>query len=725
MRDFSCGPLSAASLGLVCLSLPAALQAAEPSAFVAPATAAAQSAPTPPAAGGAVAAPVAAAPAELPTVVITGNPLRSPSLAQPAQALTGEALLLRRASTLGETLDGLPGVAASWFGPNSNRPVIRGLDGDRVRLLDNAGASLDASSLSFDHAVALDPLVVERVEVLRGPASLLYGGNATGGVVNTMDNRIPRDALSGLGGRAELRAGGAASERSASVLLEGGTAGQGAAAAAGLNWHVDAFSRDTGDLRVPRFTPQQDGEAGEPTSRVRNSAAQASGGALGVSWADAQGFFGASLDGYRNDYGVTVEPDVLIRMQRGRLNLAGERKLGAGGFFTQVSGRLGHTRYQHEEVEGSGEVGTTFRSSGQDLRLEAQHAPLAGWRGVWGVQAERLDFEALGVEAFVPGTRTRSLGLFALEQTRLGDTELSLGLRAEQVRVDSDGDAAEAEEARFGAASQRRFTPLSASLGGVWPLGGGWSGSATLGLTQRAPAYYELYANGLHIATGAYERGDASLGVERRRHLDAGVQWQQPGQLFKAHAYVMRFTNYIALEASGQDVMVEDEDTGGTTAVPEYVFHAVPAQLWGLELQGQQRFSLAGWRWDAGATLDLTRGENRHSGEALPRLAPWRLGLTLQAHRAGWRWGVELRHAGRQSDVPAGDVATPGYTLLNASLSLDQRWNLGPDGVNATWFLKLDNLSNELAYSATALRTVRELAPLPGRSALAGLRVQF
>ena len=170
-------------------------------------------------------ATLAADPPKTNTVTITGNPLGSSALAQPSNVLTGEALAVRRSGTLGETLDGLPGVSASAFGPQSSRPVIRGLDGDRIRLLDNGGAAIDASNLSFDHAVAIDPLVIERLEVLRGPAALLYGGNATGGVVNALDNRIPRDALRGLGGRAEVRLGGPAHERAAVALIEGGANG--------------------------------------------------------------------------------------------------------------------------------------------------------------------------------------------------------------------------------------------------------------------------------------------------------------------------------------------------------------------------------------------------------------------------------------------------------------------------------------------------------------------
>jgi iron complex outermembrane recepter protein len=327
------------------------------------------------------------------TVVVTGNPLGRDRLLQPFSVLTGEGLAQRRAGTLGDTLDGLPGVAASRFGPNASRPVIRGLDGDRVRLLDNGGGAVDASNLSFDHAVAIDPLAVERVEVLRGPAALLYGGNATGGVVNALDNRIPRVPAAGVGGRAELRLGGAARERAGAAVLEGG--------AGAFAWHVDAFKRRTDDLRVPRFVPVEGDTGLEPATRVRNSASDAKGGALGAGWVGADGFVGAAFDGLRHTYGVTAEPDVTIRLRRNRVALAGERR-GLSGPFTQVAFQAHRTNYEHAEVEGGGEVGTTFSSRGAEMRLQAQHAPLGGLTGSVGVQLDRLDFSALGEEAFVP-----------------------------------------------------------------------------------------------------------------------------------------------------------------------------------------------------------------------------------------------------------------------------------------------------------------------------------
>lgn len=643
------------------------------------------------------------------TVIVTGNPLGREDIAQPASVLAGDGLVLRRAGTLGDTLSGLPGVTGSGFSPQANRPVIRGLDGDRIRMLDNGSAAVDASNLSFDHAVAIDPLIVERIEVLRGPAALLYGGNATGGVVNTVHNRIPRAAIEGLSGRAEVRFGGAANERAGVALLEGG--------AGAFAWHVDAARRSTDDLRVPRYTPLEDGTPLESATRVRNSAGHSSAAALGGSWADHDGFVGVSLDGLRNNYGVTVEPDVTIRMNRERLSLAGERRQ-LDGPIGQFEFSVSRTRYRHEEVEGSGEVGTTFKSTGDELRLQARHAPFGGLRGALGVAAEDLRFSALGDEAFVPDTRTRSAALFALEEFDAGPLTLSAGARVERARVASEGDADPAEP-RFGAAAERRFRPTSASLSALWPHGE-WAFSASLGHTERAPAYYELYADGVHIATGAFERGDATLDVERSRHAELGVGWTRGPHRVKANVYATRFARYIALDATGANIDVVAED-GSVESFPEYVFHAVQARLHGFELEANARLAERPWTLDLGARLDLVRGRNLASGEPLPRLAPLRAGLTLEASQGPWQGGVSLRRAAAQKRVPATDVATPAHTLLNLWLA----YRTALAGADTLWFVRLDNVLNELAYNAAALRPARELSPLPGRAVSAGVRVQF
>lgn len=659
---------------------------------------------------GAWAQPTARADTRLEPVVVTGNPLRSSGLAAPASVLDGDALVRRRGSSLGETLDGEPGVSTSYFGPNASRPVIRGLDGDRVRMLGNGGATFDASSLSFDHAVPIDPLVVERIEVLRGPAALQYGGSAIGGVVNAIDKRIPDAPIERPTGAAELRLGGAVRERGGAALLETGDG----------RWalHADAFGRRTDDLRVPRFTPLEDGEALAPSTRVRNSASRGEGGALGASYTTRRGHLGVALDSYRSRYGIVAEPDVTIRMQREQLAVSGEARELDGAWRT-LRARLGRTVYRHREIEGSGEVGTSFDTRGTELRVEAEHAPLGRWRGVLGVQLERSDFAALGEEAFVPQTTTRKQGVFLLEETPWPAGTLSAGLRLERARVASAGDA-DALEQRFGPSAARRFTLRSASLSRLWPVASGWELAATLSHSERAPTSFELFANGVHAATGSFERGDASLASERGDNLDLALQWRDGESRARIGAWGARFSRYIALAATGATIEVEGED-GEIESVPEYVFRAVRARLHGVEAQGRHRLVAGAWMIDLSAQLDLMRGDDRDAGEPLPRLAPRRLRLGVEGTRGPWTAGVTLAHAARQSRVPSTDVATPGHTRVD--LALSRRFGLGQ--ADALWFLKLDNAGNELAFNAATIRTVRELAPLPGRALKTGLRLSF
>ncbi|MEN9545115.1 MAG: hypothetical protein RLZZ598_1948, partial [Pseudomonadota bacterium] len=500
-------------------------------------------------------------------VLVTGNPLASDSLATPASVLTGAELVLRRGSTLGDTLGALPGVSSSYFGPNANRPVIRGFDGDRIRVLNNAGAALDASSLSFDHAVPLDPLLVTRLEVLRGPAALLYGDSAVGGVVNAIDNRIPREPQPGASGVAEIRDGGAARERSVVAAVDAGSDG--------LALHADAFARRTGDLRTPAYE-RPDGAGGfTHESRILNSASDAQGGALGASWVGARGYLGLAWDGYRNDYGVVAEDDVLIRMRRDKLALAGEYRP-AEGWVRKLGGRLQHTDYRHEEVAGSGEIGTIFKNKGTDARFELEHAPIGALKGVIGLQTENAAFSALGEEAFVPSTDTRQLAGFVFEEMLLGEgAKLSFGGRVERTAVDSAGDA-DPTPPRFGDPQTRRFTAGSAALGGLWPLGGGWQASAHLARTERAPTLYELYANGVHAATGTFERGSLDQRKERSSNIDMGLEWApaQHGGL-KLSLFASDFSNYIALLAAGEPDFV---DPASGRRFPVYAFRGVRAR---------------------------------------------------------------------------------------------------------------------------------------------------
>ncbi len=661
-------------------------------------------------------------PAALEKVIVTGNPLGSSEIASPVSVLAGDALVIKRASTLGETLNGMPGVSSTSFGPNAARPVIRGLDGDRVRILSNAGASLDASSLSYDHAVPIDPLIVERLEVLRGPGALLYGGSAVGGVVNALDNRIPKERLNGMSGVAELRFGGAERERGGAALVEAGN-GQFAA-------HVDVFGRNTSDLAVPRYVPVEDGIALPSTTRVRNSASSTRGGAAGASVFFGPSRVGVSLDTYDSTYGTVVEPDVVIKMKRDHFALSSEFK-GLTGPFSAVRLQFNNTRYQHQEVNGQGEVGTTFKTSGNELRAEAEHVAWGSLRGVWGMQLEDVAFSALGDEAFVPTTRTQKQGIFALEELSWAGGLLSAGLRTERAQVDSEGDA-DPSQPKFGDALQRKFSLRSASLANVAKLNALWTLTGTLSHSQRAPTSFELYANGVHAATGTFERGDVGLSAERSNNLDVALRWKSGADHLSLGMFAAQFSNFISLEASGATVQ-EPDGQGGFNNFPEYLFKPVRARLNGVEVEGQKRLLTRGpseasrgsngaFTLDLSGKLDYTRAVNLDTSEPLPRVAPLRISLALEAASGPWAARAEVNHSSRQSRVPSTDVPTAGYALVNFSVT--RRFTvLGQS--DALWFFKLNNAGNTLAYSAGAIPSVRDLSPLAGRSFKTGVRLVF
>ena len=338
-------------------------------------------------------------PATLPEVIVTGNPLGSDlfDLASPASVVRGEELFRLRRSTLGDTLDGLPGVAASGFGPNASRPVIRGLDGDRIRLLQNGTGMLDASSLSFDHAVSIDPLVIESAEVVRGPAALFYGGSAVGGVVNVIDNRIPQTAVKGVSGRVEGRFGGADQEKAGAAVFEAGNGS--------LALHADVYSRDTDDLKIKGFARSARLRASDPQpveayGTLPNSAAKSDGGSFGVSRTWADGYVGISRSQFNSVYGTVAEPTVSIDMQSSRWDVAGEvRELGTA--IRALKFKAGKTDYEHTELD-AGVPATVFRNKGHDMHLEATHGNLGPLKGAFGLQLTNFDFSALGAEAFVP-----------------------------------------------------------------------------------------------------------------------------------------------------------------------------------------------------------------------------------------------------------------------------------------------------------------------------------
>ena len=662
---------------------------------------------------------------ELSTVVVTGNPLGSAlfDLVSPVSVLEGRELNLRRESTLGETVSQLPGVSSSYFGPNASRPMIRGLDGDRIRILQNGTGMQDVSSLSPDHATAVDPLTIERVEVVRGPAALLYGGNAVGGVVNVLDGRIPTAPVTGVGGRAEVRGGSVDNERSGAALLEAGN-GQ-------FALHFDTASRKTSDLSIPDYARSARKRAADPQTEevrgtLRNSNGRADSGTVGASLTFDDGYLGAAFSRYTSNYGTVAEPNVRIGMENTRYDLAGEKR-NLSGFIDSLKFKSSYTDYAHDELD-NGTPATRFRTKGRETRIEATHRPLAGLRGAFGVQFGNLDFSAAGDEAFLPTVDSRSKAVFLFEEASLGTAKLTLGGRIEQTRHQSSGggtDDASTSQPRFGSANSRSFTGKSGALGLVQPLTGAFSVAANLSHTERAPTYAELYANGVHAATNLYEVGNAQLELEKSNSLDAQLRWRQGRHSASLGGYLTRFDNYIGLSSTGSERCADGAagagagSCGGEDPVAEHRFTAVKAEFKGMEAEGKFRLFDRADSLDLRLRADYVRATNRETGAALPRISPLRLGVGADYRLAAFGARVDVIHAFAQNRVASGELPTDAYTLVNLALTYQVPWQ----GATVETFLRAQNLLDREARVHTSY--LKDVAPLPGRGIQLGLRASF
>ena len=669
-------------------------------------------------------------------VIVSANPLGADinDLITPVSVLRGDQLSQKQSSTLGQTLNGLPGVGSTDFGPNSSRPTIRGLDGDRVRVMSNGGASLDASTLSYDHAVAIEPLLVEQIEVVRGPAALQYGGSAIGGAVNVIDNRIPKAPVKGVHGRAEVRAGGAESERAAAGLV---TVGNGAFAI-----HVDGSSRKTDDLKVPK---QAGREGFISQGKLLNSDADQQGGALGFSLTNDHGYLGLSLDTYRNEYGTGLyeEGDIAsptrIKLKQDKLTLAGEQRnlSGKTGPFESIRGSFSTTDYKHEESAG-GVVESTFKNKGWDSRIEGTHLPiqtsLGSLKGAWGVQGAESKFSAIGDATFVPNTQTNSMALFVFEELSFAPGKaVNAGLRLESVKVDSFGGGTNGETESF-TADSKKFKPFSASVGYRQDMGSGWTATSGLSYTERAPTFYELYANGMHHATETYEKGNADNKKEKGTTLELGMKFKTPTTRANFGAYVTEFSNFIGLTQGGyvdeldgriQSLDIDECQGGGSGhCVPKYNFSGIKARLYGLEADG--RFPLASGLFGKVSQLnmdwkaDYVRGENRSTGVALPRISPLRLSSALVYSEGKYSSQVDVQYSARQNRYADDLGATPSYTMFGLGAS----YKTAISGMKSAYlFMRVDNLTDVEARNASSV--LRDMAPAGARAIKVGLRGTF
>jgi len=669
-----------------------------------------------------------------PDIIVTAPFVRERfTLPTAVGVLQGPALTREVRSTIGETLARQPGVSASWFGPNASRPILRGFEGERVRVLTDGIGSFDVSNTSVDHAVAINPLLADRVEIVRGPASLLYGSAAIGGVVNVTDRRIARevpneplhlDATGILGSAAKERGGSAAVD-----LPLGG---------AGLVLHADGSYLKTGNYRTGGYifsrelreeAEEQGGEVAEDAQargRIDNTDARTWDIAGGLSFIGAGGSFGFAVSRLESNYGIPGGLDLDdheddhdgeehddeshegeghshdgIRLDMKQTRVDGRAAVPLGGGFERLNFRFGWANYRHDEIESSGEIGTSFFNQALEARVELVQAERNGWKGATGAQFLSRRFEAVGEEAYIPLNLTDQVGLFTLQQFDLGGVQAEIGGRWEHTAVRSPVLAVRRSIDSFSVAGG-----LSIALGDAWRLA--FSGSHS----ERAPSAEELFANGAHAATGAFEIGNPDFAKERSTGGEAIMRGRGEGWRIELSGFFSRFSDFIYLAPTGE----EDEES----ELPIFEYAQVPARYWGFEAEGAVTVARFGnTRLEVTALADLVRADILEGGGPVPRIPAFRMIGGIEASGAAFGGRLEAEHVTRQTRIAEFETETPAYTMVNASVN----WRPFGDGNATTVSLSANNVFDvEARRHASFLKSV---APLLGRDFRLSVRASF
>lgn len=648
-------------------------------------------------------------------IVVTATALRqrADQTVTPVLTLNGDDLVHRRQATLGETLAGQPGVNFDNFGGGASRPVIRGQTAPRVQVLSDASQIQDASQVSPDHAVVTEPLLLQGIEVLRGPATLLYGGGAIGGAVNLLDSKIPTSLpTDGIEGAAEGRLGTADNEQS----LVGGLTGS----IGNFAVRVEGVARSSDDYRVPsRFGERHvDGSYNDTTTW-----------SVGGAWVGERGYLGAAytrqtseygLPGHSHDYedchphgsslhcgghdhshehdhdhehehGGEEHEVPYVRLRSERIDIRSDYEDPLPG-FERVRFRAGLTKYRHEELEHD-EVATTFRNKAHDVRLELTHRPLGGLRGTFGVQHAKSDFSAAGVEAYLPESETTSTGLFLFETLQLGPVRLEAAVRQDWQRIETTLDR------------RAEHNPFSVSGAAIWESGSGYSLALSLARSQRAPTAQELFARGVHLATNTYEIGDASLGKETAHSVDLTVRKSLGDTHFTLGAYHQDFDGYIFARTLDR---FEDFRLIGYTAQD--------ASFTGIDGEIHHQFSP-----NLGLAVfgDYVRAKFKDDGGDLPRIPAGRLGARGDLRLGGFAIDAEYFRVFEQDRIAEYETRTPGYDMVNATVAY--KLSLGQQA--AELYVRGSNLTNALAFNHASF--IKDASPLRGRNVVFGLRTTF
>ncbi len=631
--------------------------------------------------------------------------------------VTGDVLTRDLRPTIGETLAHQPGVSATSFGPNASRPVLRGLQGDRVRILKDGIGSSDVSNTSVDHAVVINPLTADRIEVLRGPAALLYGSSAIGGVVNVIDSRIPRKVPDAIHVDAIGTYGSASNERSGSAKVDV-PAGQ-------FVFHIDGSYSKTDDQRIGGYvlTPALRAQAAASTDAdirdlatlrgyLPNSGAKTWEIAGGVAYVGDNGNLGISYGHYDSLYGAPIRfslvpgveaEQVRLQVKQDRADLRGEINI-ADGVLEAIRLRAGFADYKHQEIAEDGSVGTTFLNKSIESRLELVQRKRGSWRGAWGAQLAIRDFNVIGDEAFVPKNTTQQVGVFTLHTFEWDKFKAELGARYEHTALDADASATIGSPAY-----KRSYDAYSGSIGASYKVADALSLGLSLSHTERAPAAEELFADGPHAGTQAFEVGNPDFRKEISNGLEATLRGHGAGWNFSLAAYHNWFDNFIYETPTGA---VQDD-------LPVYQFNQASARFWGIEAEASARVAeIAGAEISIDGLADYTNATVQSVGP-VPRIPPLRLLGGIEAKHGGVNGRVEVEWNDKQTRIAAFETPTAGFTIVNASLGFHP---FGEDNPTSL-LLSANNIFDVDARRHASF--LKDYAPLAGRDLRATVRVSF
>lgn len=621
-------------------------------------------------------------------VVITATPLRRDafSTAQPASVISGDELVAALKNSLGETLAEQPGISASSFGPIASRPIIRGQGGLRVQTFADGADTFDAAALSDDHAVTLEPLLAERIEIVRGPAALLFGSAGAAGAVNVITPRLSlsRPAAT-LMGEVQARADTAANERSVAARVSGKGGEH-------LQFNGDLHHFRADDLNTPE-------------GRLENSSGAARGASTGLGWTGDRFALALSVSELRSDYGLPGE-DVRLALEQRRMDIAGEWRLNS--LIDLIRFRAANNDYGHAELEGD-EVGTRYAQTGSELRLSAEREG----RWIIGMQWREIDFDAVGDEAFLPTSITQNLGAFLFGQFSLidsaqGSLALEAGLRAERQTIEV---ARPAPLASDSLPKNYADDSRSGSVGLLWDFADHWVTSLQLTSTERHPTATELYAFGPHLALQRFEIGNAKLDIERGLTADLALRRRDSsGWHGSVGVFVADYDQFIAALPTAE---IEDD-------LPVVEFAGIGAQFTGAEFDWSHDRIASLAAGDLGIRIfgDYVRARD-DAGKPLPQIPPRRLGAETALTRGSLRVGLEAIWHDSQSDVAAGETPTAAFTAINAEVA----YRLPTAGTDILWILRGVNLlDEEMRRHASPLKDV---APLAARHISISLQLKF